>query len=571
MRKALKIILPLVLVVVLLITAYWFFFYYRADLTAEFCISRGNHLMESGRYASAVRFYDRAYRLCPGDAELAMKLAQAYRKSGNYTKTEYVLVNAIYANPENTDLYIALSDTYVEEDKLMDAQLMLDQVSNDTARAALEALRPAAPVITPDGGYYSDYISVEAACDGGTCYLTTDGQYPSTANVYTEPVRLEGGETTVCAVAVAENGLVSTAVYQGYTVAGVIEDVTFADKTLEAAVQEMLNKGQRTLQTDDLWGITELEVPEEVTDLSDLVWFTGLTKLTIHDACGSDFAFLQNMPSLKSLTLSGCSLTSENMQVIGSVTSLEELYLSDCGLSNLSALSNLASLRILELNDNSINNLTPLKSCAALEELYLSANALTSLSSLASLKSLSVLDVSYNALEDISPLTACKAMTRLNLAHNQLTDLSALGTMVKLTELDASNNQIEDVSALSACTALETFLMSDNVLTSIDALAEIETITEINIDYNDVEAVPDFVSTCQLTKFSAAHNFLKELNGLADLPCLNYVNADYNNISSIDCLADCPNLVQVNVFGTYVNDVSALTAHGIVVNYNPMN
>ena len=49
------------------------------------------------------------------------------------------------------------------------------------------------------------------------------------------------------------------------------------------------------------------------------------------------------------------------------------------------------------------------------------------------------------------------------------------------------------------------------------------------------------------------------------------MDADYNNISSIDCLADCPNLVQVNAFGTYVNDVSALTAHGIVVNYNPMN
>ena len=46
---------------------------------------------------------------------------------------------------------------------------------------------------------------------------------------------------------------------------------------------------------------------------------------------------------------------------------------------------------------------------------------------------------------------------------------------------------------------------------------------------------------------------------------------DYNeDIESIDVLADCPVLIQVNVYGTKVKDVKKLTDQSIIVNYNPL-
>jgi hypothetical protein len=46
---------------------------------------------------------------------------------------------------------------------------------------------------------------------------------------------------------------------------------------------------------------------------------------------------------------------------------------------------------------------------------------------------------------------------------------------------------------------------------------------------------------------------------------------EYNEeISSVKALAKCPNLIQVNVFGTKVRDVSSLTDQSIIVNYNPV-
>ena len=44
---------------------------------------------------------------------------------------------------------------------------------------------------------------------------------------------------------------------------------------------------------------------------------------------------------------------------------------------------------------------------------------------------------------------------------------------------------------------------------------------------------------------------------------------DYNQITDISKLADCFNLVQVNVFGNRIQDVSALTKRDIIVNYDP--
>lgn len=571
MSKAFKVIIPIVLIIVLLLAAYWFFFQYRSDITAGVFVGWGDDNMKSEKYSSAVAWYERAYKLSPNDNALAKKLAEAYRLCGNYTKTEYFLVHAIYSHPEDIDLYLALSAAYTDQDKLMDAQLMLDHISNEDVRAQLDALRPQPPVLTPEGGKYSDYITVEVACSDGTvCYVTTDGEFPSLAQEpYSEPISLDAGETTVCAIAVGENGLVSTAVYNAYTIAGVIEDVTFADKTLESYVQEQLNKTGRTLRTDDLWSVTELEVPEGVLDLSDLAYFTGLQKLTVHDYTGDDYGFLTNMPLMQTLDLSGCSLSSEGLDAIASCTKLETLDISNCGVSNIKSLSVLSNLKLLDLDDNSVSDLTPIGKMTALEELHICRNAVTSLSPLSGHASLRILDVSLNSLESIAPLAECTSLSELNVSDNKLSDIGVVSSLVKLTVLDASKNKIESIEGIENCKSLEVFNLSDNKLVEIDGLAGIDTLTEINIDYNDVLEVPHFSENCQLVTFSAAHNFLENCEGLRGLPNLNYVNMDYNNIRDISGLLDCNNLVQVNVFGTYIKDADDFRDKGIIVNYDP--
>lgn len=572
MKKTLKIVLPILLVFALLVTGYWFFFRYRTDITTGFLRDLADSQMRAGRYSAAIRCYRWANSLDPQDAAMAIRLAEAYEKSGNYTKTESVLVHAIYDNPEETELYTNLSRVYVAQDKLLDAQQLLDGVSNQKVLAELSVRRPPAPMITPEGAFYNEYISVEVSvADPETaCYVTVDGTYPTIEKgAYTGTISLPGGETTVCAVAVSKEGLVSSAAYQGYTIAGVVEDVSFHDEALQAATQELLHKGDRKLRTDDLWSITEMTLPEAMADTQDLRLYTGMTKLVGRDLGQLDYSFLASMTELRYLDLEHCALDTESLECIAACPKLEVLILADCGLTNVEPLGGLASLRILDLSDNSISSINGLVTLSALDELYLEHNALTSIPVLRGFEALRILDLSYNALTYVGGVSACPTLERLNVSHNRLTSVTPVSALTELVWFNASFNSVTDVTMLAPCKKLQSFLMTDNKLDDVSFLSGCADVEEINIDNNDVRTVPPLSEDCPLVNFSAAHNFLEDLSGLAGLQKLEYVNADYNNISDVSVLKDCPALKLVNVYGTNVHSGGELADNGVTVNFTP--
>lgn len=189
MKHTLKIILPIILILAIVIGACWFFLIARRDVTESIFVYWGEHFYEAGRYSRAVAFYKAAMRFAPKDAELAIRLADAYKKSGNYTKAEYTLVSAITQIPDSVSLYVALSGTYVEQDKLLDAETMLSRITNDAVRTQIDALRPAAPVIEPESGNYSEYIDVTVTGSSGTVYAVCNSDFPASAqDVYTGPI-----------------------------------------------------------------------------------------------------------------------------------------------------------------------------------------------------------------------------------------------------------------------------------------------------------------------------------------------------------------------------------------------
>ena len=104
MKRLLKIIIPILLVVLLLAGALLFLLVFRPDITQEFFMNRADAALANGNYSKAVTNYRRAGIVSSDKPELALKLAQAYEGSGNFTKAEYTLVTAITANPEELDL-----------------------------------------------------------------------------------------------------------------------------------------------------------------------------------------------------------------------------------------------------------------------------------------------------------------------------------------------------------------------------------------------------------------------------------------------------------------------------------
>lgn len=550
MKKKWKLILILAIVAVLLFAAGAYILVFRTNVTVDYYIARGANALENGRYTSAVRNYTAAQKLDASLPEIPIALAEAYKGAGNYTKAEYTLVSAITEHPEQTDLYVALSRTYVEQEKFLDADLMLSRAANETVKAELNKLRPASPTLTPDSGYYSTYITVSASCTAGRIFLTTDGDYPSSeSDVYTEPVQLSGGETTVCALVVDDSGLVSPAVYAGYTIAGVIEPVTLTDPTLDTILREAISKAaEDELMSNELWSIEELEISGAVTDLSQLSYLTGLKKLKIASVAATDFTVIASLPKLTELDLSGCVMSSGSMEAIGKLTELTSLNLSGCALKDISAISGLAKLTILDLSNNVISDLSPLSKMTAL----------------------TTLSLKNNSVNNLQPLKNCTKLENLNVSSCEITGLDTLTEIRTLVSLDASDNAIVSIDALSNCTKLQELNMSSNEISDIDVLTELTALSVFDGSYNSISAIPDFSGGHPLQRINLNYNSISNVKGLSGLGSLNYVQLDYNNVSDLSPLADCYNLVQVDVWGSPISKgVTTLQEHSIIVNYDP--
>ena len=552
MKRVLKIVIPLVVVLALLGTAAWFFLSFRADLTAGFLRGQAAKMVEKERYSRAVTYYNWAWQLDPENQEIPLALAEAYAGSGNYTKAEYTLVRAISARPQDVDLYVALCQVYVAQDKLLDAVQMLDRTSDAEVKAALDELRPAAPVLSPENGYYTEYIEVTADGGGNAVYLSIDGDYPSMEDdAYTGPVTLPGGETMVMAVAVDENQMVSQAVQNGYTIGGVVEPVTLNDPAIDAAVREQLGMtAGETLMTDDLWSIAELTLPDTVADLADLSHFTGLTTLTIQNVSGLDFSVLSQLTSLQTLDLSGCTISTGSLEAIAGLTGLRVLRLNNCALTDINALSQLTALTELQLANNSLTDIGVTSLMLDLETVTLTNNPVTS----------------------IAGLSACTKLKSLDISGCSVTSIASLSGKTALETLLAGNNQIADLSPLEGCTALAVLEVPYNLVSDISVLAQLPALTRFVGNNNQITAVPDFdEETSKLQYIQLDYNEVADLAGLQGINSLNYVYADYNQVETILPLKNNINLIQINVWDNPIpeEEVKSLQENSIIVNYNP--
>ena len=570
MKKFLRFLVSLLLALTILASIGWYLFVYDRDFTRDALLSQARYHDLYGNSRLSSWFYDLAYEHSGRDENVAIELANQYKADGNYTKAEVTLSNAI-KNNGTVELYTTLCKTYVQQDKLMDAVSLLENIADPAMKANLEKLRPSTPVVSHEPGFYSQYIDVELSSSAGTLYYTTDGEYPSIrGSIYSDPITLEAGETTIYAISVDNSGLVSNPVLVGYTVGGVIEPAVFADDEMEKQIRTVLGVTESNIiYTNVMWDITEFTVPETSRSLADLALMPYLKSLTIHDLDLGTLTDLSSLAKLETLDLTGCTFPAEDLAILASLPSLKNLNLSNCSLSTIAGLEGAPALTNLNLSGNTLRNLDVLSNMGTLIELNLKHNAVTSLKALQSLNNLETLDIAFNAITDLRPLSACVKLQWLDAGNNQLTHANGVEALPLLSYLSLDYNALTDVSILSNCTELTNLSIANNQIGNISSLSSLIKLDILDFSYNAVSELPNWQDGCALRTIDGSYNTLLNIDNLAKLEQLSYVYMDYNKITSVNALADSYRLVQVNVYGNEIDTVAALTEHDIIVNYDP--
>ena len=570
MKKNLRRIVPLLLTIFILVSMAWYLLIYDRNFTRDVLLEQARFFDDNGNASIASWLYDLAYTTSGNDEDVAIELANQYKGDGNFTKAEVTLTKAIQDNP-TANLYISLCKTYVQQDKLLDAVNLLDNISNPQIKAELEALRPVAPMPETEPGFYSQYIPVTFKTADATLYCSFNGEYPSTWDgAYAEPYTLPAGETLVQAIAVASNGLVSPVVTYSYTVGGIIEPAVFVDPAMEAAVRSLLHmEPDQLLFTDDLWEISEFTVPQDVSSYEDLKLLPYVQRLTIQSGRLDTLAYLSSLTTLEYLDLSDSRFPPIDLAVLVSLPELRELNLSNCGLSSIADLSGAPSLEVLDLSNNTVRNMDALSTVATLRELNLEHNAVTGLGALASLTELQKLNVSYNSVTDLSPLANCVNLSWLHAGNNSISTVTAVDQLSGLTYLNLSYNNISDISILQTCTTLTELYISNNLLTSVVALNNHEKLQVLDFAHNDVHEIPYWEHGGDLRIIDGSYNQIDSVDTLWNMNSLTYIYMDYNKLKFVGNLSKCPNLVMVNIYGNDVSSVDLLTERDIIVNWDP--
>lgn len=194
---------------------------YKEEHSLQFQLSAAETAFSNGKYDEAYTAVQKAIDLDTTSVDAWLLKADILYAQKEYEKAESVLKKVISQYPSNDTAYGALIRVYEamdDPDKIAD---MFASCTDLTIREKYAAYICAAPVATPDGGNYTEYVSVTlTADDDASIYYTTDGTEPSETNgtLYSKPIDLSEGSTRLRAIAVNAKHIKSDSISLDYSV-----------------------------------------------------------------------------------------------------------------------------------------------------------------------------------------------------------------------------------------------------------------------------------------------------------------------------------------------------------------
>lgn len=222
---------------------------------------------------------------------------------------------------------------------------------------------------------------------------------------------------------------------------------------------------------------------QEISDISPLKHLINLTELNFYDVIlATDFSALKSLKSLKTLGLffggyrygnadengNEILLDDSVVALVGSLASLEKLYMAQTVITDISPLLKLTRLTELTITDSRIKDISPLENLRNLTALNFGVSQVRDFTSLNNLTNLKELFLYDNQIEDIGFLRNFLSLERLYLEDNRITDISSLSNLLNLESLNLKGNRITDISSLSNLLNLESLNLEENRITEED-------------------------------------------------------------------------------------------------------
>ncbi|MFZ5516705.1 MAG: leucine-rich repeat domain-containing protein [Candidatus Zhuqueibacterota bacterium] len=239
----------------------------------------------------------------------------------------------------------------------------------------------------------------------------------------------------------------------------------------------------------------------------------------------------------------------------------------------------LDSLRYFDIVAD-ISSLQGLQRCKNLTCLQMDHQSISDISPVATLAKLRVLDFAENQkISDITPLTNLIQLEWINLSDNLITDISPLANMIRLKYLNLRyNGSINDISSLSNMVQLEELKMANALLTNLSPLQKLSNLRTLWFTSCNISDISYLKNLNNLINLKITFGNINNLMPLSNLTKLEWLALEKNNTSDISALKNLPNLEYVRLWDNQVTNIKPLVDNAgvgkgdiVALNNNPLD
>ena len=216
----------------------------------------------------------------------------------------------------------------------------------------------------------------------------------------------------------------------------------------------------------------------------------------------------------------------------------------------------------LEAPDYEIKSLEGLEYAENLVVLNVSNNLLEELDPIRDLRNLEVLDVSRNQLRDLQALHGFRQLKRLNLSRNKLytMDISSIAAMIDLEYLNLERAKVDSLEYLERCKKLEeVYINTENGPFSFAILGSLKKLKKLHMAGMRLFNIQDLSYLENIEELDLSTNLMSDISPLMmmkNLKRLNLSNCPY--IHNYDVLKEFPNLTSINIAFNKADDFGFL-------------
>lgn len=258
----------------------------------------------------------------------------------------------------------------------------------------------------------------------------------------------------------------------------------------------------------------------------------------------------------------------------GDVSSIQKLTIVNQDVLKIDGLEYMVNLNYLDLTNNNIRDLTPLKKLNKLSALFLKGNFVEDYSPIVVLyNKLKEKDfdikISFNDknLENAVKEAVGKkngelvpsdlvAIKELDLSDKGIKSLQGTQYFVNLVRLDMSGNMIEDLEPLRTLTKMKTLLLSSNLLVDITPLQYLSNLEYLNLDNNKVYDLTPLLQVVHLKQLSLMQNNISNTILIGKLVELEVLDLSKNSIFEVTGLDKLVKLKELYLNTNFISDIS---------------